>query len=214
MVHSASSMLSPPKKENVDTICGQNSVEDMPMSVSDDEEVTGLCNPVEVTSSLCKRYISIKPNSFFDLFIIDTKRRVSVSLDKVMTSCSEEVIGLRPCILIEGESGTGKTTLLRHLASQWATKNALHEFSAVLLYEVYYYVDRFKNGGIGIDNLIYRLEEDAKLLRAKRSDILILLDSFWYLPTQSIIEMCRKYFPKAAIVFTGQSCQSNKIRRN
>ena len=231
LVHSAFSMLSPPKKGNVDTICGQNSVEEMPMSVSDDEEVTGLCNLVEVTSSLCKRYISIKPNSFFDLFIIDTKRRVSVSLDKVMTSCSEEVIGLRPCILIEGESGTGKTTLLRHLASQWVMKKALHEFSAVLLYEVYVeqpkhddskgknechsnmygfnncYGMQIKDDRKSNDNLIHQLEEDAKLLHGStnRSDILILLDSFWYLPfTLSIIETCRKYFPKAAIVFTGQ----------
>ena len=189
------------------------------------------CNMLEVTLSLAERYLSIETISFFDLFVLDTKRRVSVSLDKVMISCSEEVIGMRPCILIEGESGTGKTTLLRHLASQWAMKKALHEFSAVLLYEVYVeqpkhddskdknehhnnmygfnncYGMQIKDDRKSNDNLIHQLEEDAKLLHGStnRSDILILLDSFWYLPfTLSIIKTCRKYFPKAAIVFTGQ----------
>ena len=208
--HSAalSGRLSPvTEKVSIDN-SKRNSLEEIPMrSVSDDEEVTGRCNLVEVTSSLCEQYVSIKPKSFFDLFLIDTKRRVSVSLDKVVSSCSEVIRlqALRPCVLIEGESGTGKTTLLRHLAYQWAMKKALHEFSAVLLYEVYYYVDQ-REDGIGIDNLIYRLEKDSKLLHGStnRSDILILLDSFWYLPTQSIIATCRKYFPKAAIVFTGQ----------
>ena len=209
--HSAalSGRLSPTATEKVSIDNSKrNSLEEIPMrSVSDDDEVTGQCNLVEVTSSLCEQYVSIKPKSFFDLFLIDTKRRVSVSLDKVVSSCSEVIRlqALRPCVLIEGESGTGKTTLLRHLAYQWAMKKALHEFSAVLLYEVYHYVDQ-REDGIGIDNLIYRLEKDSKLLHGStnRSDILILLDSFWYLPTQSIIATCRKYFPKSAIVFTGQ----------
>ncbi len=207
-----------------DSISKQNSLEENPMKKY-------------IISSLAKRYLPIKPDSFFDLFLVDIKRRVSLTLEKVMLACSEEVIGLRSCVLIEGESGRGKTFLMRQMASQWAEKKVLQEFSAVFLYEVY--VENLEYDGKGTrkdsnyyafgfphadyeDNresadLIDRLlEEDAKLLHGStdRKDILILLDSFWYLPTQSIIQTCRRYFPNAAIVFTAQPCFVKKIKKD
>ncbi len=216
------SMVPPAKKIKKDYVCKQtnDSLEEMTKNMQSDNKKEDPCNR-DIISSLVERYLSIKPDYFFDLSLVDTKRRVSISLEKVMAACSEEVIGLRSCILIEGESGRGKTILLRHLASQWAEKKVLQDFSAVFLYEVYVEKqynerDRSRKDQSRDDNFIHQLEEDAKHLHGStdRKDILILLDSFWYLPTQSIIHTCRKYFPKAAIVFTAQSSFVKEIKSN
>ena len=65
-------------------------------------------------------------NEYFDLFMVDTKEKSHVNI---------EDIGKLPdgsqaqCILIEGESGVGKTMLLHHLAKQWAARTMFTQYN-------------------------------------------------------------------------------------
>ena len=159
--------------------------------------------PIErATLHFMRKYLfaNLECHSYFDLLVIDINQRTMVSFDNLIEACSTE-INLRPCILIEGESGCGKTTLLRQMAFDWARKTSTSKqtnFCAVLLYDVYVEFTSKAN------NLERQLQEDNKLFSgssANRSDILILLDVFWYIPIFAL-EKCREYFRNATVVFT------------
>ena len=68
---------------------------------------------------------------FIDLTLTEIQGRHNVSLATIANSITD---GSR--VLMTGRPGVGKTTLLRHIAQQWAVGNFLQHFSLVLLFQL------------------------------------------------------------------------------
>ena len=155
------------------------------------------------------------PNEYFDLLIVDTKVRSHV--------CIED-IGKLPdgsqarYILIEGESGVGKTMLLHHIAKQWAAGKILTQYRMVLLHTVFksrfsymYYGNLILNQCS--DRYTYDMQEHVK--NSKGKDICFLIDTYDHLPYNILNAInIKMYFPEATVLFTCRSEWVTLIRES
>ena len=156
------------------------------------------------------------PNEYFDLLIVDTKERSRVYI---------EDIGKLPdgsqahYILIEGESGVGKTMLLHHLAKQWAAGKILTEYRLVLLHTW------FKNSRHSFyGDLIIQMNNDyvrytydilEHVENSKGKDVCFLIDTYDHLPYNILNSIgIKQNFPEATVLFTCRSEWVNLIRRS
>ena len=142
-------------------------------------------------------------NEYFNLFMVDTKERSHVNI---------EDIGKLPdgsqaqCILIEGESGVGKTMLLHHLAKQWAARTMFTQYRLVFLHTL---IEPVSNYGFVELLDLNASDQECETLKCEigeGKDLLFLIDTYNH--PLSDIQRAIQCFPKASLIFT---CQSERV---
>ena len=158
------------------------------------------------------------PNEYFDLSIVDTIERSLVNF---------EDIGKLPdgsqarYVLIEGESGVGKTMLLHHIAKQWAAGKIFTQYRMVLLHTVF--KNSYNSTYYSFDDLIiikysdslcwstFIIQQYVEVYKGK--DVCFLIDTYDHLPCDIVNAIgIKQHFPEATVLFTCWSEWVNLLR--